>query len=798
MPKNYANATQSNKNPAIAVPPAGSTEGSECSTSLDDYLDIRDQVAGAFLTDGSGKLDPTQLGLLLHAKSLGSVEYTQYLMEYLAVDLRCDFLSLDLPALENLGLVFHDQDVKSAEGEAAKKEDTTEVDVQAAQELEAMESSGAVDNMLEETENGIHTSTENGSSQGGDLDESDEMPGWLKDINLCSDGDSDIAVESMHPDDSADSSSDMMFRDSYDSPCDSPAEEEKETADTDEKYCMAKFYFGTAKPKIFPSTAEQQERNKMALDAVFHAYSAADKQSTGVPTDRSPPLIIYVRDAVRICDLDWGHRLLARLRDRVIERRKSNMPTFVILLCISEDSSRSYRQESWKAKVKKKSGATECLALPIKNIDKDQLKQWEAMYNDYLEKQDAKLTSQLNVRGLKQALKELYPHLVSEELVGNDITWDWKGSGNVGSFLNSEVLSKGAVNGLARTIGGRAWGKPAIQLEDVVAVLNRKESIRDRGNEEDSRTGGSNGDSKEDPRLANLSSYEETLKEYVIKPGQSPITYDDIIMDPAAKATIRQLIAISKSTPTASSSSILEHLKISGVLFYGPPGTGKTHLCRAIANDSGHSLIALSAAELNSKCVGETEKLIKALFSLARKLYPSIIFLDEADSLFYRRASDDKSWQRSATNQYLMEMDGLASNSDNKTPLAIVATNRPKDLDEAFLRRLPHKVYFKLPSREERKQILNLFLAKEDLDADVSIRALVNRTKAFSGSDLKNMCSQAALAWVSEEVQKEGELTQKQVKLAMRHFDSALERTGPSTSPELLEGLMNFSERVRT
>lgn len=281
--------------------------------------------------------------------------------------------------------------------------------------------------------------------------------------------------------------------------------------------------------------------------------------------------------------------------------------------------------------------------------------------------------------------------------------------------------------------------------------------------------------------------------------GQSSITYDDVIMDPATKTTVRQLIAISKLKLVASSSFILEQLKITGVLFYGPPGTGKTHLCRAIANDSGHTLIAISAAEIQSKWVGETEKLIQAMFGLARKLYPCIIFLDEADSLFYRRASDDKSWQRSAINQYLHEMDGLASNnSDTKAPLVIVATNQPQDLDEAFLRRLPHRVYFKLPSCKERKQILELFLHKDDVDADVSVSKLAKRTKAFSGSDLKNLCGQAVLAWATEEVQKEEELTQKQVKLAMRHFELALERTGPSASPELLEGLMNFSQRVRT
>jgi SpoVK/Ycf46/Vps4 family AAA+-type ATPase len=172
-------------------------------------------------------------------------------------------------------------------------------------------------------------------------------------------------------------------------------------------------------------------------------------------------------------------------------------------------------------------------------------------------------------------------------------------------------------------------------------------------------------------------------------------------MDPEAKNTVRQLIALSKLKIETGSDALLTQLRISGLLFFGAAGTGKTHLCRAMANDSGQTLIAVSAAELNSKYVGETEKMIRSMFRLARKLHPCIIFLDEADSLFYKRTPDDKQWERSAVNQYLVEMDGLGSNNtENNAPLVIVATNRPADLDEAFLRRLPYKVYLSCHHQE--------------------------------------------------------------------------------------------------
>ena len=283
--------------------------------------------------------------------------------------------------------------------------------------------------------------------------------------------------------------------------------------------------------------------------------------------------------------------------------------------------------------------------------------------------------------------------------------------------------------------------------------------------------------------------------------GRSDISYDDVIMDAETKTTIKQLLSIATFQATSASNRLLKLIQTMGVLLYGPPGTGKTHLCRAIANDSNQKLLAISPADVQSMWVGESEKYIKALFSVARKLFPCLIFIDEADALFYRRSSTDRSWQRSMLNQLLQEMDGL--NADSKSPLVIIATNRPMDLDEAFLRRLPHKVHFKLPSRDERCQILYLYLHHEDLESNVSVEALADATERFSGSDLRNLCGQAALVWKIEQINKtpksnETIINSAKILLSVFHFETALSRTAPTTSVASIDELKRFDARFNT
>jgi len=157
--------------------------------------------------------------------------------------------------------------------------------------------------------------------------------------------------------------------------------------------------------------------------------------------------------------------------------------------------------------------------------------------------------------------------------------------------------------------------------------------------------------------------------------------------------------------------------------------------------------------------VGEGEKLVKAVFSLARRLSPCVVFLDEIDALFGGRVSTHESGgHRGVINQFMQEMDGLKSSEDDRV-IVIGATNRPFDLDDAVLRRLPRRLLVDLPSEQERRgmsfchhkshrfpeiylpEILKILLRDERLAADVTIEVLAMRTDSFSGSDLKRKIS---------------------------------------------------------
>jgi len=186
--------------------------------------------------------------------------------------------------------------------------------------------------------------------------------------------------------------------------------------------------------------------------------------------------------------------------------------------------------------------------------------------------------------------------------------------------------------------------------------------------------------------------------------------------------------------------------------------------------------------------VGEGEKNVRAIFTLASRLSPCIIFLDEADAILASRssASSPRTTHREIINQFLREWADVPLSLS--PTFLMVATNRPFDLDDAVLRRLPRRILVDLPTQTDRLEILRIHLREECLAGDVDLVDLSRRTGLYSGSDLKNLCVAVALTCVKEAqeewVSRGVRFPEKRI-LEKKHFEKALKEVGASVGEDM-------------
>ncbi|KAG0086800.1 hypothetical protein BGZ92_007865 [Podila epicladia] len=264
-------------------------------------------------------------------------------------------------------------------------------------------------------------------------------------------------------------------------------------------------------------------------------------------------------------------------------------------------------------------------------------------------------------------------------------------------------------------------------------------------------------------RSEDCNRYERKLLQTIVDPDKIKTTFKNTITPPETVHTLQTMITLPLIRPQLFSYGLLQNEFLSGLLLFGPPGTGKTLLAKAVAKESGARMLEIKASDIFDIYVGEGEKNVSAVFSLARKLSPCVIFLDEVDSIFRARgsggggggSSGGNSSQREILNQFMVEWDGLRSSGQNQGIVVMASTNRPFELDDAVLRRLPRRILVDLPSEQARERILNVYLGQETLEPGVDIQALAKKTAFFSGSDLKNLCVASALAAVREDVENE-------------------------------------------
>ncbi|KAI4375254.1 hypothetical protein MLD38_013146 [Melastoma candidum] len=278
--------------------------------------------------------------------------------------------------------------------------------------------------------------------------------------------------------------------------------------------------------------------------------------------------------------------------------------------------------------------------------------------------------------------------------------------------------------------------------------------------------------------------YERNFVSAMVAPRDIGVKFDDVGALEDVKNALNELVILPMRRPELfSHGNLLRPCK--GILLFGPPGTGKTLLAKALATEAGANFISITGSALTSKWFGDAEKLTKALFSFASRLAPVIIFVDEVDSLLGARGGAfEHEATRRMRNEFMAAWDGLRS-KDSQRILILGATNRPFDLDDAVIRRLPRRIYVDLPDADNRKKILSIILAQENLQPDFDINELANVTDGYSGSDLKNLCIAAAYQPVQEllEVGNEGGSSDSSLRpLSLDDFVQSKSKVAPSVA----------------
>jgi ATP-dependent 26S proteasome regulatory subunit len=533
-------------------------------------------------------------------------------------------------------------------------------------------------------------------------------------------------------------------------------------------------------------SAGQEKRSRQRLS------NSTPDDGGAAPRSASDKTIIQIRDYRELERTPSGRALLKMLHNIVQDRRREGERITILGTTSNEAPQSLYTKNGVRVLQSRSDESLERTIVVPPLFSEAELK---VLNND-----KAARNREVNIRHLRDVIRRRDGEEGGPAILSVPDGWHFSDEEPRISEIEVGPWSFDRVHRVATVaLGALTSARKEISIRDIMAAVNlinesdqikvswalqEKEYLKKRDEVANNETNGEGtGSGKAKPIPKNLTTHEKKLVAGIIDPMNIHTGFSAVCAPSETIEAMKTLTSLSLIRPEAFKYGVLATDRIPGVLLYGPPGTGKTLLARAVAKESGATVLEVSGGDIFNMYVGEGEKNVKAIFSLAKKLSPCVIFIDEADAIFGSRQSfSNRSSHREIINQFLKEWADMDS-----TAFIMIATNRPFDLDDAVLRRLPRRILIDLPTPGERLKILQIHLANEILDETVILKEIADSGALYSGSDLKNLCVSAALNCVKDEnaeFEKTGSYPDKRI-LKKHHFEKAMNEITASISDDM-------------